>query len=226
MVMLMATPNKKGLQTEVNQITLETTTLTVSLIQKLEGYITYGLSLPAAAGLAEISYDTLREWLNKGKAFNTGIHGELFRRLAKAAATSETEFFDSIKKSAVGRPAEYLMEPLRNEKNEIVMVDDKPFMTPAKDKDGNPILIRREIMPDYRAAQWHLERRNPKVFGRDTTVNIFFNENPDAALNGNQVIDVDNSAINVEKLPDEIDVKMLEAALKLKKKQAANESKS
>lgn len=219
MVMLMATPNKRGLQTEVNQITLETTTLTISLIEQLEGYIAYGLSLPAAAGLAKISYDTLREWLNKGKAFNIGIHGELFTRLAKAAATSETEFFDSIKKSAVGRPAEYAY-------NEERLPDGTVNRTIALDGDGRPIVLKREILPDYRAAQWHLERRNPKVFGRDTTVNVFFNENPDAALNGKTIIDVDNSALNVENLPNEIDVKMLEAALKLKRKQAANEPKS
>ena len=205
----MATPNKK-LPKTINPETNQETTLTVELIAKLEDYVSWGSTLSAAAGMAGIIPDILTEWLKKGQAFNTGLHGELYRRLAKAAATSELEFFNTIKKAAVGAPAEFAY-------NEEILPDGTKKRTIALDGEGKPIVLKKEVFPDYRAAQWHLERRNPKAFGnRDLNFNIFNMPNYDAALNGNQnqTIDVDNTATNVEKLPTEIDEKILKIALR------------
>lgn len=78
---------------------------------------------------------------------------------------------------------EPVMEPVFDEKGNLVKVGKDPMMRPAKDGNGKPIMkpktdgegnlikVRSEIKPAWQASAWKLERRHWQRWGRVDRIN-------------------------------------------------------
>lgn len=175
------------------------------LIEKICAALRIGSHIDTACAIHGVGYSTMREWVLKGKENPDSIYGEFTRAVEKAVSEAETRDLAVIEAFAVGRAAEYQMEPVMVplEKDGVVMFHPgtvNPIMVPlmttdpqgnkvpvqqiARDADGNPILKRAEVKPQWQAAAWKLERRRPLKWGRFDRV------------------DVDHRHLNPEKAPD------------------------
>ena len=101
------------------------------LMDRLRQAILMGAPVLTAAALNDISYDTMRNWVLMGKENPDSQYGALLRVLNKAIAEWEVRDLSVIEAHALGRPAQYAMQPVRNNSGEIVY-------GPEKDKDGQP----------------------------------------------------------------------------------------
>lgn len=124
--------------------------------------IRLGMKLEPAASLFDISYHDLRNWVINGRNDPSSLYGAFLRLVEKAVAENEARDLSVVDQAAIGRPAEYQMEPVLDKKTRrpIMLPDGKPLLQIARDKEGNPVVLRSEIRPDVKAAQWRLERRH------------------------------------------------------------------
>lgn len=159
-----------------------------SLIEKVAQVLSIGSHIEVAAAVNGIGYATLREWVLKGKEHPESLYGAFNQAVQKALSTAETRDLNTIDQHANGRDAvfeyEVAMQPVLDDKGKVILdakgramskpvLDEngKPLMVLARDAEGNPILKRSEIRPQWQAAAWKLERRNPHRWGRFDRVN-------------------------------------------------------
>ena len=159
------------------------TLITPDLIERVEKLYHAGVQDVAIANSIGINILTFRGWLIKGMSFNRGIHGELFRRCAKAVGNSEIQFFLELRKHGFGSEAEFFTEPatepardnegriLLKENGEPYMVtikdeEGKIVMRIARDKDGAALVKRQAIRGNPIWLSWIMERRFKKNWAR------------------------------------------------------------
>ncbi len=179
------------------------------LIKKLRNAILLGAPVITAAALNDISYDTMRAWVLKGKEDPSSEYGALLRVIVKAVAEWEIRDLSVWDSHITGRPAQYLMQPMVNKRGEPLFdKEGKPMMEYVRDKEGNPILQQSEIRSDWRAAMERMSRRKPRSWaarlGLDLDAILTFDNkekenNPKEALTFEQRI-----AQAVQELEDEV----------------------
>lgn len=143
------------------------TLLTPELMENIVAPLRIGARVPTAAAFNNVSYDVMRNWVLKGRQDPDSIYGVLIKKVEKAIAEWEMRDISVIEKHAMGAPAEYEKEVVRNSNGDVVMVDGKPLMQVARDADGNPIIKSHAIRSDWKAAIERLRSRLPKYWGRD-----------------------------------------------------------
>ncbi len=147
--------------------------LTPDLIEKIEAPLRIGSPIDTAFALQGINYDTLRNWVIKGHERPDSLYGVLINRVKKAIAEWELRDLSVMDRHAMGAPAEYEMEVVRDHKGKILMDDaGKPMKQIARDSEGNPIIRRREVRSDWRAAMERLSRRKQKIWGNKVSVDV------------------------------------------------------
>lgn len=162
------------------------------LMQNLRKALLMGAPVMTAATLCGISYDSMRQWVLWAHEDPDSKYGELIKLLHKAIAEWEIRDLSVIDAHVMGRPAQYLQEPMKD-KNGTVQLDGngKPVMQLVRDEEGRPIKIADEIKSDWRAAMTRLERRRPKFWAaklnasEDSVLSYTSSEKevgPDAAL--------------------------------------------
>lgn len=208
---------KKAIKKIMNPATGNAITLTLEVIDNCERLYRLGMQDSAVANFLNINPLLLREWLIKGAAFNHGLHGELFRRCAKAVAVCEIELMSELRKHAFGAPAEYEYNIKPDGTKEV-----------ALDGDGLPIVKRAEIKGNPTWITWLMERRFNKSFGKQAQVG--FSEHSvidsgiyDAALKNENEQAQQEQEIDVSILNEGEQIKILEAALMAKKKRNAED---
>lgn len=179
------------------------------LMNKLRNAVLMGAPIVTAAALCDISYDTMRAWVLKGKEDPSSSYGELLRILNRAIAEWELRDLSVIDAHAHGRPAKYAMKPVLDGKGKPVFDHEgKPLMEYDRDAEGNLVLLQSEIKSDWRAAMERMARRKPRMWGRHLNVDVdavlsFTNEerevNPKEAMSFEQRI-----AEAVRELEDEV----------------------
>lgn len=143
------------------------------LVKKLRNAILMGAPILTAAALNDISYEVMRSWVLKGKEDPSSEYGALIQVLTKAVAEYELRDLAVLDQHAMGRPAQYAMQPVLNKKGDAVTgPDGKPLMEYARDGEGNPILLASEVKSDWRAAMERLSRRLPKKWRRQLDVDL------------------------------------------------------
>lgn len=136
------------------------------LIQRLRNAILMGAPVLTAAALNDISYETMRSWVIKGKERPDSEYGALLSIISKAIAEWEIRDLAVLDAHATGRPARYAMQPVINSDGIVVKGNDgKPLMEYVKDSEGNLIIESSEIKSDWRAAMERLARRKPRSWG-------------------------------------------------------------
>lgn len=147
------------------------TQLTPELLEKMLQPLHIGARVQTAAALNNIGYDTLRAWVLKGHEDPESLYGELIRRVTQAIATWELRDISVLDKHAMGAPAQYEREVVRDKDGSIIMgTDGKPLMQIARDDDGKPILKTSEIKSDWRAAAHRLASRLPKYWNKEDNI--------------------------------------------------------
>lgn len=202
---------KKGSKAEKKMLTGRPTKMEIDpeLVKKLRNAILLGAPVLTAAALNDISYETMRSWVLKGKEQPDSEHGALLKVLSKAIAEWEIRDLSTWDAHISGRPAQYLMQPMLNQKGEPIFDrEGKPMMEYVRDSEGNPILQASEIKSDWRAAMERMSRRKPRTWAQKLNVDLdavltFDNKekeaNPKEALSFEQRI-----AQAVQELEDEV----------------------
>lgn len=202
---------KKGSKAEQKMLAGRPNKLEIDpeLVKKLRNAILLGAPVLTAAALNDISYDTMRAWVLKGKENPDSEYGALLKVLVKAVAEWELRDLSTWDAHIAGRPAQYLMQPILNKKGEPVLgPDGKVLMEYVRDAEGNPILQASEIKSDWRAAMERMARRKPRTWqsklGIDLDAVLTFDNkekeaNPKEALTFEQRI-----AQAVQELEDEV----------------------
>ena len=143
------------------------------LIKRLRNAILIGAPILTAAALNDISYDTMRSWVLKGKENPDSEYGALLKILSKAVAEWEIRDLSTWDAHISGRPAQYLMQPMVNQKGEAQFDNEgKPLMEYVRDNEGNPILQSSEIKSDWRAAMERMSRRKPRIWAQKLNVDL------------------------------------------------------
>ena len=124
-----------------------------------------GNYIAVAARQYGINPITIQRWIAKGIEDQKSIYGGFSQQLDQALAEAEARDLASVDTHANGRPAVYKEEPVLDKKGQPVMVDGKPLMKLARDKDGKLVLLQTEIKSDWKAAMAKLERRNKRRWG-------------------------------------------------------------
>jgi hypothetical protein len=147
--------------------------LTPEIVEKIKGAIRIGCPVQTAAALQGISYGQLREWILKGKEDSTSIYGQFIENLERSIAEWETKDLMVIEKHAMGAPAEYAMEVVRDRDGSIIYQDNgKPLMQVSRNADGNAIMLKAEIRSDWKAAMERLARRKPKYWAPKDHIDV------------------------------------------------------
>jgi DNA-binding transcriptional regulator YiaG len=179
------------------------------VIKRIRNAILMGAPVITAAALNDISYDTIRAWVLKGKEDPNSEYGALLKVIVKAVAEWEIRDLSTWDHHITGRPAQYLMQPMIDKKGQpIVDKEGKQLMEYVRDAEGNPILQASEIRSDWRAAMERMARRKPRTWATKLNVDLdavltFDNKekeaNPKEALSFEQRI-----ALAVKELEDEV----------------------
>lgn len=135
------------------------------LAKKILNSIRMGNYIAVAARQYGINPISIQRWIAKGLENPSSLYGAFSQQLDQALAEAEARDLASIDSHANGRPAVYKEEPALDKKGQPILVEGKPLMKLARDKDGKPILIQSEIKSDWKAALAKLERRNKKRWG-------------------------------------------------------------
>lgn len=136
-------------------------------IDKICNAIRGGTYVETAAALYGVTKHQLRYWVVRGTEEPDTLYGALVVSIHKAIAEWEVRATLSLNQMGLGAPAEYLMQPARNSKNEVIM-DSKgnPVMEPARDIEGNIIQKKKELLADPKVLQWLMERRQAGRWGK------------------------------------------------------------
>jgi hypothetical protein len=162
-----------------------------SIIPKVEAALRMGAPVLTAMAFNGISYDTVRLWVIHAKQNPESIYGELFSRVNKAIAEWEMKDISVIEAHAMGRPAQYEMEVVRDKKGKIVFDENKkPLMQVARDAEGNPILKSHAIKSDWKAALERMSRRKPASWARRDQLSVNFDQDA--------VLSFDNSKVETK----------------------------
>lgn len=131
------------------------TKLTPELIDKISSYIRLGAYVETAAASAGVHKATFYEWMKKGAQKKSGLCRALNDAVSKAVADGELRDLKRIEDAAQGTRTAIL---LKDETGKQVV-----------DKDGMNVYIK-PMDPDWKAAAWKMERRNPKQWGPRQTI--------------------------------------------------------
>lgn len=143
------------------------------LMTNLRNAILIGAPVLTAAAFNDVSYETMRSWVIKGKENPDSEYGELLRMISKAIAEWEIRDLSAWDAHIRGRPAQYLMQPMVNNQGEPVFdKEGKPMMEYVKDGNGNLILQSAEVKSDWRAAMERMSRRKPKMWAQRLNMDL------------------------------------------------------
>lgn len=200
---------KKRKATVINPITDQEISLTPELIKQAASLFRSGMTETTLAGLLGVRPVLFREWLVRGGVYNTGLHGQLFRECFKNLSSVELEHLNNIRVHALGQKAEFAYD-------EVIHPDGRIEKKIARDKEGNPIIIRAEIKPNPQWSSWILSKRFKTTYGIDEQHKTFIDEvNDNAALNNN---DSDgNAPIDVTTISEQDHIEMMELYINEKK---------
>lgn len=123
------------------------TKLTQELIKQVCEGLLRGSYIETAFEWAGVPKETYYHWMRQGRARPKSIYGKLLHSASKAMAESEMYRLTLINRAATGSKAVY-----------------------GQDEEGNRILLEPAIKPDWKAAAWITERRNPKMWGPRQTI--------------------------------------------------------
>lgn len=147
--------------------------LTPDVIKKMRNAILMGAPVITAAALNDIPYYTLRRWVTRGREEPESEYGEFLAVISKAIAEWEVRDLSAWDQHVVGRPAQYLMQPVINKDGDpVIGSDGKPIMEYVRDGEGNLIMQSAEIKSDWRAAAERMARRRPKVWGQKLGIDL------------------------------------------------------
>lgn len=171
------------------------TKLTQDIIDKIVQGVRIGAPVLTATALQGLSYETVRNWIILGVKSPDSLHGAFLQAVNTAVAQWEIGDIAVIHRHANGAPAEYMMEPVRDNKGNVVFTKDAKgnkvaLQQPVRDGDGNPVLVKSEVRSDWRAAMERLSRRKPRHWQRREQLSI--NSDPD------EVLKFDNTQVGTE----------------------------
>lgn len=129
--------------------------LTLELIGLISDYLKTGAYVETAFMSCGVPKACFYEWMKKGRAARKGIYTALTDAVDKAVAEGEMRDLFNIERAAAGSRAEYL----RDKNGEVVL-----------DGEGNPIVTKPMMKPDWKASAWRLERRNPNRWSQKQTL--------------------------------------------------------
>lgn len=196
-----ATILKATIPTMINPDTGNNIQLTIEVIEQAERLYRIGIQDNAIANYLGINPKLMKEWLIKGASYDRGIHGEFFRRCAKAVTGNQLEYVGELRKHAFGTPAEYEYDFVKDKDGKVQKDEHgRPLKEIARDDEGKPIIKKSEVKGNAVWISWLLERRHRKQFGKQEEIDIYscavdegkFDAvlNSDAQKEGNQEIDV------------------------------------
>lgn len=120
--------------------------------------ITAGLTYKHVCQIAGIDYESFNNWRKIGEALDEPDdegYFDFFVALTRAESNASLSMMATIRKVAQGYK---IKRPFTDRAGRIVT-----------DRDGNPVLIDDEILADWRASAWWLERRYPEEYGKTRT---------------------------------------------------------
>lgn len=121
------------------------------LEDKIINMIKIGAAFDVAVYASGVSRTTFMEWCRIAKEQPASRCGEFLSKIHQAIAESEVRDIIRVETFAEGRPKEFERDPITGKIE--------------RDAMGNPIVKRSEIMPDFRAVIWRLERRHNLRWG-------------------------------------------------------------
>jgi hypothetical protein len=121
------------------------------LEDKVINMIKIGAAFDVAVYASGVSRTTFMEWCRIAKEDPASRCGEFLAKVHQAIAESEVRDIIRVETFAEGRPKEFERDPITGKIE--------------RDAMGNPIVKRSEIMPDFRAVIWRLERRHNLRWG-------------------------------------------------------------
>lgn len=165
------------------------------IIAKIAKAIAAGLYKETAAAVKDIHRDTLNEWLRRGARELERVKSETAKGVkavrVRASERLYVELSDAVEKAiarADERDLAVIDDAARGGRKELVTVTrtkSQPMIDhrtgkPIVRKDGTPIMVtetiteRREskAAPQWQAAAWKLERRDPRRYGRRTYAEV------------------------------------------------------
>lgn len=119
------------------------------LIQKLVDALTLFAPVDTACAFAGISKDTFYRWLKKGA-----------RQKRKGESTKYTRFSDRVQNAMASAELGCLSVIVEAARGKGAVVQ--------KDANGKPIVVQPAQAPQWQAAAWMAERRNPRQYARRT----------------------------------------------------------
>lgn len=136
--------------------------LTRDLISQICSALRNGCYVETAVAYCGISKNTFYRWLRLANTDDSNtLYKELSHAIEIAFAQSEMRDIEVINKSAQGSP-------------DILVYDDEGNI--LLDSKGNPIISEYGLPPNWKAAAWRLERRNPSRWGKQCQVELSHNE--------------------------------------------------
>lgn len=146
------------------------TKLTEELIGHIANYIRMGNYVETAFGACGVPKACFYEWMAKGRLKGGTIYSALTDAVDRAVNEGEIRDIAVIERAANGIKAEYLKEVV--EETDPVTNKTVKRERMVHDEEGKPILIRPAMKPDWRAAEWRLERRHPEKWGRSDKLHV------------------------------------------------------
>lgn len=154
------------------------TKLTAKLRDRIADAIRAGNYVETAAALAGVSKKTLYNWMRRGARARYRADGtpykvdrpyvEFLHAVEKAQAEAIDRDLSVIDRAAQGgRTIRTVKRKFERDGDDLQLIEE--------------ILEVKEAAPEWHAAAWRLERRNPAMFGRRVSVDI---EPEDIDLNG------------------------------------------
>jgi hypothetical protein len=140
------------------------TSFTPDTRSKIIAAVSQGNTLSASALMSNISDQTLRNWLKSGEQEEHGEYAEFALAIKQAQAKAEMASVEGIRAAAQGG----------------AVVEQTTTVTEHTTKNGTKVTTTRTVerfaQPQWQAAAFMLERRNPQQWGRhDRVTNTNYN---------------------------------------------------
>lgn len=127
------------------------------IMEKILNAIRAGNYMETAAAYAGIDKVTLYSWMKKGNQQPRSVYGQFLNALSEAQAQSQIRDVMNIDLAAMGRKNVYE----RDANGKLVF-----------DGNGDPIVIEYGFKPNWQASAWRLERKYPKLWGKQDSMDI------------------------------------------------------